>query len=56
MTFASVVTAPPRASMLPLTIVRAPSVIDVKASRFPWNTVSAPKVAELPTCQNTLQA
>src|ERR1017187_626255 len=32
------------------------SVMLVNAIRFPWNDVEVPSVAELVTCQNTLQA
>ena len=50
------VTAPFRASVRPFTMV-APvsSPIEVKARMLPLKAVSVPRVAELPTCQNTLQ-
>ena len=41
----------------PPTPIVAPvvSVMLVSAIRFPWNEVAVPRVAELVTCQNTLQ-
>ena len=53
----SIVTAPFRARALP-GIMSAPvfSVILASARIFPWNAVVVPSVAELPTCQNKLQA
>jgi hypothetical protein len=43
--------APPPTPMVAL-VVR---VMLVRAIRFPWNDVAVPRVAELVTCQNTLQ-
>ena len=53
----SIVTAPFLAKALPETM-SAPVVRVMLASAriFPWNEVVVPSVAELPTCQNTLQA
>ena len=52
----SMVTAPFRARTLPGEVL-APvvSVMLVRARMFPLNRVPVPSVAELPTCQNTLQ-
>lgn len=53
----SVVTEPFRANALPeerLALVF--KVMLVSARIFPWNDVVEPIVAELPICQNTLQA
>jgi hypothetical protein len=52
----SIVTAPPIAKTRPLTIAPVLSVIDVVARIDPAKWVVVPKVAELPTCQNTLHA
>jgi hypothetical protein len=54
-TFVSIVTAPFRARALPEMLARVVSVMLVRARMFPANVVSVPSVAELPTCQNTLQ-
>jgi hypothetical protein len=52
----SIVTAPPRAKTRPSIITPAPTVIDTAARMLPRNAESAPSVAELPSCQKTLQA
>ncbi len=36
-------------------VARVVSVMPLNAIRFPWNEVAVPSVAELVTCQNTLQ-
>jgi len=51
----SSVTAPLRAKSLPSTVAFVLAVIDVRARMFPLNVVAVPRVAELPTCQKTLQ-
>jgi hypothetical protein len=52
----SIVTAPFRARALPGEMLAAVvSVMLVRARMFPANAVPVPSVAELPTCQNTLQ-
>ena len=56
MVFVSRVTAPLRASALPFSVAPVVSEMDVSASTFPVNVLLEPIVAELPTCQNTLQA
>ncbi len=56
MTSLSNVTAPFRASTLPSTFTPVVTVMDVSAMMFPLNTEFVPRVAELPTCQKTLQA
>jgi hypothetical protein len=48
------VTAPFRASARPVTVVPFCTVIDVSAMMVPTKVVPVPRVAELPTCQNTL--
>jgi len=53
--FVSRVTAPLRASMRPSTVAAVTSVIDVSARMEPRKVVLPPIVAELPTCQKTLQ-
>jgi hypothetical protein len=50
------VTEPLRASARPTTTVSVVTVIDVSAMIVPSNLEPVPSVAELPTCQNTLQA
>jgi hypothetical protein len=55
-TSSSKVTAPFRASALPCTVTPLVTVIDVRAKIFPAKTEFVPSVAELPTCQKTLQA
>jgi hypothetical protein len=54
MTLLFSVTAPFRAKALPQ-LIPAPlfMVIEVSARIFPVNAVVVPRVAELPTCQNT---
>jgi hypothetical protein len=52
----SSVTAPLRASARPWTTVPVVTVIDVKAMIVPVKLECVPRVAELPTCQKTLQA
>ena len=44
------------ASILPQDVEEVPIVMDVSASTFPWNRANVPIVAELPTCQKTLEA
>jgi len=51
----SIVTAPLRAKALPDTLAPVLRVTLVSARIFPANVVVVPIVAELPTCQNTLQ-
>jgi hypothetical protein len=51
----SSVTAPFLASKRPSTVAPVVAVIDVRARMFPTNTEPVPSVAELPTCQKTLQ-
>ena len=51
----SSVTAPFRASSLPSTVAVVLAVIVVRARTLPLNVVVVPRVAELPTCQYTLQ-
>lgn len=53
--FVSKVTAPLRARRRPPTIASVSALIDVSARMFPLKVEFVPKVAELPTCQNTLQ-
>ena len=55
-TLSSKVTAPFCASALPDKVASVVTVILVSARIFPTKVVSVPIVAELPTCQNTLQA
>src|SRR5665213_232868 len=52
----SMVTAPPRARTRPFTAAPVFNVIDVVARIDPAKFVVVPRVAELPTCQNTLHA
>ena len=54
--FVSKVTAPLRANTRPTTFAPVVRVADVKAKIFPLNVEFVPSVAELPTCQKTLQA
>jgi len=56
MMLVSNVTAPFRASALPSNFAPVVTAIDVSASMFPAKTEFVPRVAELPTCQKTLQA
>ena len=51
----SIVTAPFRARALPDTFAPVLRVMLVSARIFPTNVVVVPRVAELPTCQKTLQ-
>ena len=51
-----IVTVPLRASTLPSTVAPVVRVIEVNARMFPTKELFVPRVAELPTCQNTLQA
>ena len=53
--FVSIVTAPFRARALPDTLAPVVRAMLVRARILPTNTVPVPMVAELPTCQNTLQ-
>lgn len=50
------VTAPLRASARPMTVSPVFTEIDVRARMLPVKAEFVPRVAELPTCQNTLQA
>lgn len=52
----SMVTAPPSASARPFTVAPVFNVIDVVARIVPAKCVVVPRVAELPTCQNTWHA
>src|SRR5581483_7191454 len=52
----SIVTAPFRAKTLPDTFAPVVRVMLVSARMFPTKLVPVPSVAELPTCQNTLQS
>lgn len=56
MLLVSIVTAPFRARALPSTLAPVCREMLVRARIFPTNSVVVPRVAELPTCQNTLQA
>ena len=56
MVLVSNVTAAFRASTLPSTVAPVVAVIDVKARMDPLKVEAVPSVAELPTCQKTLQA
>jgi hypothetical protein len=49
-------TSPLRASMRPATVSPVVTEIDVRARMVPVKAEWVPRVAELPTCQNTLQA
>jgi hypothetical protein len=51
-----IVTAPVRASKRPCTLAPVFAVIDAWAMMVPTNVELLPRVAELPTCQKTLQA
>ncbi len=55
MVLVSNVAAPLRASVLPSIVVPVVTVIDVKARTVPVKVEFVPSVAELPTCQKTLQ-
>jgi hypothetical protein len=50
------VTVAPNAKTPPLDTASVVSVTEAAARIFPWNKLPVPKVAELPTCQNTLHA
>jgi hypothetical protein len=50
----SSVTAPLRARARPCTVTPVVTLIDVRARIVPTNVDPVPRVAELPTCQNTL--
>src|ERR1035437_1491516 len=52
----SSVTAPLRASNWPLTVALVVAVIEVKARIVPSKCEDMPRVAEVPTCQNTFAA
>jgi len=54
MVFVSRVTAPLRASTLPMTVAPVFNEADVSAMMVPTNVLVVPSVAELPTCQKTL--
>jgi hypothetical protein len=52
----SKVIAAVRANSPPSFVASVWAVIEARATIFPENTVPTPRVAELPTCQNTLHA
>ena len=54
--FVSIVTAPLRAKALPDTFAPVVRLMLSRARILPTNAVPIPMVAELPTCQNTLQS
>ena len=56
MTLSSRLTWPLRARIRPATVLPVCKEADVRAMTVPTNVVSVPRVAELPTCQKTLQA
>jgi hypothetical protein len=56
MVLVSRVTAPFLASTRPATVVPVCTDAEVSARMLPTNVVPVPRVAELPTCQNTLHA
>jgi hypothetical protein len=56
MLLSSSVTAPLRANTRPMMSAPVFIVIEVSARMFPTKLVVVPRVAELPTCQKTLQA
>jgi hypothetical protein len=56
MVLVSRLTWPFRASTRPVTVVPVCTVAEVNAKMLPTKVVLVPKVAELPTCQNTLHA
>ena len=56
MVLVSRVTAPLLASTRPATVVPVCTAAEVSARMLPTNVVLVPRVAELPTCQNTLHA
>ena len=49
-------TDPLRAKIRPSTVDPVSTLTEVKAMTVPTKVVPVPRVAELPTCQNTLQA
>lgn len=55
MIFVSIVTVAPRAKVPPLRTAAVFKVMEAPASMFPEKELPAPSVAEVPTCQNTLQ-
>src|ERR1035437_2506245 len=54
--FVSSVTAPLRANIRPLAVALVVRVIEVRAKIVPSRCEDVPRVAELPTCQNTFAA
>ena len=54
--FVSIVTAPLRAKALPDTFAPVVRLMLSRPRTLPTNSVPVPRVAELPTCQNTLQS
>jgi hypothetical protein len=56
MTFVSRETCPFRANARPSTVAAVCTVMEVRARIVPLKLDAVPSVAELPTCQNTLQA
>jgi hypothetical protein len=56
MVSSSRVTAPLRASARPVMVSPVCTVMEVRARILPWKAEPVPMVAELPTCQKTLQA
>jgi hypothetical protein len=56
MVLVSRVTAPLLARSRPTTLAPVVAVTDCLARMVPWNWAALPRVAELPTSQNTLQA
>jgi hypothetical protein len=54
--FVSIVTAPFRANALPATDALVVRLMLVRARILPVKVVPVPRVAELPTCQKTLQS
>jgi hypothetical protein len=50
------VTAAVLASSRPITVAPVATVMDFAARTVPWNCALVPMLAELPTCQKTLQA
>jgi hypothetical protein len=56
MVSSSRVTAPFLASTRPMIVSPVFTEIDCRASTLPWKAECVPSVAELPTCQKTLQA
>jgi len=52
----SSVTAPFRARALPWRVAPVVTVMELRAKMFPANELVVPRVAEVPTCQNTWEA